>query len=109
MTLRSKSDKYDQYFDTTHLMADLKGRTVRGGSVTAVAQVGKFVLQTGSAIILARLLTPEDYGLFSMAIVLVNFVGLFKELGLSAATVQSKTINHHQVSTLIFFFLFTYF
>ncbi len=100
MTLRSQSDKQNQYFDTTHLVADLKGRTVRGGGVTAVAQAGKFVLQTGSAVVLARLLTPEDYGLFGMAIVLINFIGLFKNLGLSAATVQKKHINHHQVNTL---------
>jgi O-antigen/teichoic acid export membrane protein len=50
--------------------------------------------------LLARLLTPEDYGLYGMVAVVINFVQMFKELGLSAATIQKKEINHQQVSTL---------
>jgi len=50
-------------FDTEHLMADIAGRSVRGGAVTMAAQIGKFTLQMVSIIVLARLLTPKDFGL----------------------------------------------
>ncbi len=94
------TDKNDKYFGTDHLKADLKGRSVRGGVVTMVAQVFKFSLNLVSNIVLARLLTPQDYGLIGMVTAVIGFVGLFKDLGLSMATVQKEEINHKQVSTL---------
>lgn len=92
--------KYNHYFNTAHLKANLKQRSVRGGAVTIAAQGSKFFLKLGSTAILARLLTPEDYGLIGMATVVVSFVEYFKDLGLSAATIQRAEINHQQVSVL---------
>lgn len=89
-----------EFFDTEHLKADLKERSVRGGAVTMTAQATKFVLRTGSTMILARLLTPQDYGLIAMVIAITGFVELFKDIGLSLATIQKPEINHAQVSTL---------
>jgi O-antigen/teichoic acid export membrane protein len=89
-----------EFFDTEHLKVDLKERSVRGGAVTMTAQVTKFVLRTGSTMILARLLTPQDYGLIAMVIAITGFVELFKDMGLSLATIQKAEINHAQVSTL---------
>lgn len=96
----SSEDKNDIYFRTDHLKKDLKGRSVRGGAITIAAQGSKFVLRMGSTVFLARLLAPEDYGLIGMATVIIGFVNLFKDLGLSAATIQKSEINHKQVSTL---------
>lgn len=90
----------EQYFNTDHLKSDLKGRSVRGGAVTMAAQISKFFLQMGSTVVLARLLVPEDYGLIGMVAVVINFAGLFKDLGLSTATIQKAEINHKQVSNL---------
>ncbi len=90
----------EQYFNTDYLKADLKGRSVRGGAVTIAAQASKFILQMGSTVVLARLLAPEDYGLIGMVTVVIGFAGLFKDLGLSTATIQKSEINHKQVSTL---------
>lgn len=92
--------KPKQYFNTDHLKGDLKGRSVRGGAVTLAAQSSKFILRMGSTVVLARLLAPEDYGLIGMATVIIGFVELFKDLGLSAATVQKAEVNHQQISTL---------
>jgi O-antigen/teichoic acid export membrane protein len=90
----------EQFFCNKHLKNDLKKLSVRGGVVTITAQAIKFVLRMGSTVVLARLLSPEDYGLLGMATVIIGFVELFKDLGLSAATVQKAEINHQQVSTL---------
>lgn len=100
MSKHKNATSNQNYFNTEHLKADLKQRSVRGGAVTLAAQVSKFTLKFGSTIILARLLTPEDYGLIGMATVLISFVEYFKDLGLSAATIQRKEINHQQISTL---------
>jgi len=60
----------------------------------------RFVLGMASTAVLARLLRPEDFGLIAMVTAVVGFVALFKDLGLSTATVQRKQISHAQVSTL---------
>lgn len=88
------------FFKTDHLQKDLKKKSVRGGAITMVAQAMKFMLQMCSTIVLARLLTPDDYGLIGMVTVVIKFVVLFKDLGLSTATIQRANINHKQVSTL---------
>lgn len=93
-------DDRDRHFRTDHLNADLGARSARGGVVTVVAQLCKFVLSTVSAIVLARLLTPQDYGLIGMVAILVGFLGMFQYLGLSTATIKWSELNHGQVSTL---------
>src|SRR5262245_52096727 len=89
-----------EYFRTQHLKANLRGRTVRGGAVTIITQGIKFVLGIATTIVLARLLTPEDYGLIGMVVVVTGFVAMFKDLGLSNATIQRAEINSEQISTL---------
>jgi len=90
----------NNFFDTEYLKVDLKGRSVRGGAVTMAAQGLKFFLQMGSTVVLARLLTPQDFGLIAMVTAVTGFVVMFKDMGLSMATVQKAEVNHGQISTL---------
>lgn len=53
-----------------------------------------------STVVLARLLTPQDFGLIAMVTAVTGFVVMFKDMGLSMATVQKAEINHAQISTL---------
>ena len=89
-----------EYFDTEHLTAALGSRTARGGAVTIVSHGLKFALSIVATAILARLLTPQDYGLVGMVAVFTGFVAMFKDLGLSLATVQRAEISYDQISTL---------
>ncbi len=43
-----------------------------------------------------RLLSPNDYGLMAMAMVVIGFVTLISEMGFGSALVQSKEINVYQ-------------
>lgn len=85
---------------TEHLEADLKGRSVRGGLLTITSQGAQFVLQSIGTVVLARLLTPADFGMVAMVTAVTALPTAFVDLGLTEATVQSKNINHEQVSTL---------
>jgi PST family polysaccharide transporter len=87
-------------FETDHLVRDLKARSVRGGVAALGAQAGKLLLQLAATVVLARLLTPSDYGLFAMAAVVTGFLKLFHDLGLSVATVQREAITHREVTAL---------
>jgi PST family polysaccharide transporter len=87
-----------RWFATEHLVKDLKGRSVRGGAVTVAGQLLKLALNLAQITILARLLGPQDYGLFNMAAIFAGFLALFQDLGLSTATVQRRDVTHEQVS-----------
>ncbi len=99
-TQLTKDEAFKQNFSTDHIKANLKAYSVKGGVVTLTGQAVKFILNMGSAMILARLLTPADFGLIAMVGAFTGFVGLFKNLGLSVATIQRDGITHSQVSTL---------
>jgi len=64
------------------------------------AQGIQFALNLAGTMVLARLLTPNDYGLIGMVTIVVNFAAMFKDAGLSMATVQKECISHEQISTL---------
>jgi len=90
----------EQLFSTDGLKADLGVRTARGSAVAVGSQGLRFVIGIIVTAVLARLLTPQDYGLVGMVAVVTGFVSMFKDLGLSAATIQRAEINKQQVSTL---------
>lgn len=96
----TRVDERDRHFRTDHLTKNLGGHSARAGAVTLAAQLLKFAIATTGAIVLARLLTPQDYGLIGMVVIVINFVGMFPFLGLSTATMRWAELNHQQVSTL---------
>lgn len=50
--------------------------------------------------ILARLLTPEDYGVVAMVTSITGFLTVFRDAGLSSATIQREGLDHKQASAL---------
>jgi PST family polysaccharide transporter len=86
------------YFETG--TGSLRQKTLSGGIATGIGQVVTFALHFASIAILARLLSPHDFGLVAMVTAITGFVTLFGDSGLSMATVQRATITHEQVSTL---------
>lgn len=100
MSKATPGNPSQEYFDTEHLTAALGSRTARGGVVTIVSHGLKFALSILATAVLARLLTPQDYGLIGMVAVFTGFVAMFKDLGLSLATVQRAEISYDQISTL---------
>jgi PST family polysaccharide transporter len=89
-----------EYFMTDHLQADLGARTARAGAVTVVSHSIRFLITIAATAVMARLLRPSDYGLIGMVAFFTNFVAMFKDLGLSVATIQKTEVSRDQVSTL---------
>lgn len=79
---------------------DLAGKSVRGGIITMGSTGVMFAINMVRTVVLARLLTPADFGIIGMVTVFINFVAMFKDAGLSAATVQKSEVTHDQISTL---------
>ena len=53
-----------------------------------------------SVVVLARLLTPTDFGLVAMVASVASVLNILRDLGLSDATIQAPHITHKQVSAL---------
>jgi O-antigen/teichoic acid export membrane protein len=85
---------------TEHLQGDLKGRSVRGGAATLGSQAAQFLTNSVATVVLARMLTPADFGLVAMVAAVTQLAQGFADLGLSEATIQREEISLEQVSTL---------
>ena len=59
-----------------------------------------FAIQSIATVVLARLLTPADFGLVAMVTAITGLGQAFADLGLSEATIQSEVVTQTQVSTL---------
>lgn len=81
-------------------MKDLKEKTIRGGFARLLAQAANFILRLGSLMVLARLLTPKDFGLVGMVTAFTGMLTLFRDFGLSSAAIQRATVSEEQISTL---------
>jgi PST family polysaccharide transporter len=81
-------------------MKDLKEKAIRGGVARVGAQTIFFAVRIGALMILARLLDPKDFGLVGMVTAFTSVFFLFRDFGLSTATIQRVDVTDEQISTL---------
>ena len=81
-------------------MKDLKEKTIRGGLARLGAQVSNLAFRVLSLMVLARLLGPQDFGLVGMVTAFTGVLNLFRDFGLSTASVQRPDVTEEQISTL---------
>ena len=74
-------------------------RVVRSGMWVGVQNAGANILQTVRSIILARLLTPEIFGLMSLCQVAVRGLDLFTETGIAPALIHRQERVAEAVNT----------
>ena len=90
----------DEWLDRSVRSGDL-GRTVTGGiSWTLLGSWLSTAVQIGTTMVLARLLTPADFGIMAMALTLTVVVNQFRNLGLSQAVVQRIDLRWSHVNAL---------
>jgi PST family polysaccharide transporter len=78
---------------------DLTKTVVRGASFAAAGYVLAQALNLGFYIVLARLLSPEDFGEFAAATLLVGLSLMFTESGMAAAVIQRRDRLDEAAST----------
>lgn len=66
----------------------------------ATAQAAKIAMQFISVAVLARLLTPRDYGLIAMVFVVGNLVSLLRDMGTAAAIVQDPQLTQETTNAV---------
>jgi polysaccharide transporter, PST family len=73
---------------------------VRGASMTLATQGLRILLQMATLVLLARLLTPRDFGLVAMVTAVIGVADLVRDFGLSSAAVQSKDLTDGERTNL---------
>ena len=91
----------DTHADAVKAPGELKTTSARGAVVTLVSQVAKFVVQLGGTLLLARMLTPYDFGLMAMLLVVVGVAEVIRDFGLSTAAIQTPHLGRAQRDNLV--------
>lgn len=86
---------------------NLKTLAVSGVKWNTLAMVISSVLQFAALAILARLLTPADFGLMGMVMVVINFAQALADMGMSNAIIQKKTVPKDHLSSFFWLNVFT--
>ncbi|QSG11361.1 MATE family membrane protein, Rfbx family [Halapricum desulfuricans] len=72
---------------------DLATRTARSGVWLTVTNISQRVLELIALLVLARLLTPADFGLLGIALLVLTGLDRFSQLGFSSALIQRHEEN----------------
>ncbi|HEY5051682.1 MAG TPA: lipopolysaccharide biosynthesis protein [Acidothermaceae bacterium] len=78
----------------------LGNAAARGTGITLAMQCVRFVLQFCSLVVLARLLTPADFGIVAMVTAIVGVADIMRDFGLSSAAIQAKFLNNAERTNL---------
>lgn len=81
-------------------MRPLGDVAARGTGVTLGLQGVRFLLQTVSLVLLARLLTPAEFGVVAMVTAITGAADLVRDFGLSLAAVQAKELSDAERTNL---------
>ena len=83
----------------------IKKQLLSGVFYTALAKYSGIVISLVISAILARLISPDDFGIVAIATVLIAFFNLFTDIGISPAIVQHKELSKKDLSNI---FMFTF-
>lgn len=88
-------------------MVTLKQQLVSGVFYTAIARYSGVFTSLIVAGVLARLLSPQDFGIVAIATVIISFFGIFTDMGISPAIVQHKELTERDLSNIYSFTLWS--
>ena len=86
---------------------NIKSQLFSGVFYTALAKYSGVVISLVVAGILARLLSPDDFGIVAVATVIIAFFNLLTDMGVSPAIVQHKSLTKDDLSNIFSFTIWT--
>lgn len=78
----------------------LKHKTFSAVRWTSLVTGVRGLLQLTQVAVLARLLSPADYGLMAIVGVILSFAGIFSDMGINSAYVQRQNVTTQERSSL---------
>jgi PST family polysaccharide transporter len=74
----------------------------RGTRHTAVSQLVTQLVRFGTNVALARLLTPDEFGVFVIALVMSMLIDQIKDLGTGAAIIQRESVDDKLLNSVFY-------
>lgn len=84
-------------------MSNLKRKTAAGIKWSAIDQFSKQGIGFVISIIIARILSPSDYGIIGMISILIGISGVFIGAGFGVALIQKKNRTNIDLSTVFYY------
>lgn len=78
----------------------LKNKTIKGVAWNAVGNVASQLLRMVSLVIMVRLLTPEDYGVYAILTIFVGFFSVLANMGISQAVIYLDEPEPRMLSSI---------
>ena len=100
MTVLPSKRGDDKYFAENKAYAGLGRASLHSGVIFIAARGANIFVQLASTILLARVLSPHDFGLVAMVLALAGFAPMLIDLGTSEASTQKTHISQVEISTL---------
>lgn len=86
---------------------NIKKQLFSGVFYTALAKYSGVLISLVVAGILARLLSPDDFGIVAVATVIIAFFNLLTDMGVSPAIIQHKSLTKDDLSDIFSFTIWT--
>lgn len=84
------------------MQKNLKEKAITGAVWTSIHKFASLLLRFFSGIILARLLTPHDYGVIGMLVIFLAVSSTFIDGGFGSALIQKKRPTNEDYSTILY-------
>ncbi len=82
-------------------MKDFKEKTIKGLSYSFISQISVQISRLATTIILARFfLSPEDFGVFNISLIIIAFSNILADSGFGAALIQKKNAGQVDYSSV---------
>ena len=86
-------------------MSTIKKEMINGVMWSAIEKYSGVIISLVITSILARLISPEDFGVVSIASVIIAFLNLFTDLGIGPAIIQNKELTKENLDSIFTFTL----
>ena len=86
-------------------MSDIKQEMVHGVFWSAVEKYSSTIVSIIISVILARLLTPDEYGIVAIAYVIIAFLKIFCTMGIGPAIIQRNDLKKDDINNIFAFSL----
>lgn len=84
-------------------MTSIKKDLISGVFYTAIAKYSGILISLVIAGILARLLTPDEFGIVAVVTVIISFFSIFSDLGIAPAIIQNKELQEEDLTHIFSF------
>lgn len=64
--------------------------------MTLFGQGAKIIIQIVSLVVLARIISPSDFGLVAMVVAVIGVADIFRDFGLSSAVIQAPSVSRDE-------------